>query len=123
MLRSSYLFAAPPQPTLSVLPSPHLVRPPLAATGRCTRGAECEGSEGRKRVATAVRSPLCTRTGQGRLERHLHRKGRACNPELEASRLVSCFAVNRGLHVVACAHVLSRLLILHIIQRNTGYQP
>ena len=115
MLHSSYLLAARRSHS-TVLSSLAPGATPLAATGRVTRSAESVGSVGRKRVVTAVRSPLLTRSGQDRLERHLHRKGRASNPELEASRLVSCLAVYTGLHVVACAHVLS--LVVGCADRN-----
>ena len=106
MLHSSYLVVVRRSHSLVFSSLAPGATPLLAATGRITRGAEWVGSVGRKRVATAVRSPLFTRAGQDRLERHLHRKGRATYLELEASRLVSCLAVNSGQHVVACAHVL-----------------
>ena len=118
MLHCSYLVAVPPQPLSTFVLPRTWCDPPLAATGRITRGAEWVGSVGRKRVATAVRSPLFTRTGQDRLERRLRRKGRATYFELEASRLVSWLAVSSGQHVVACAHVLSWLLVVHTVTRT-----
>ena len=122
MLHSSYLLAVRRSHS-TVLSSLAPGAAPLAATGRVTRSAESVGSVGRKIVATAVRSPLLTRSGQDRLERRLHRKGRATNLELEASRLVSCLAVNTGQHVVACAHVLSLVVGCANRNPNTGYQP
>ena len=119
MLHSFYLLAVRRSHS-TVLSSLAPGATPLAATGRITRSAECVGSVGRKKVATAARSPLFTRPGQDRLERHLHRKGRATNLELEASRLVSCLAVHTGL---PCAHVLSLVVGCANRNPNTGYQP
>ena len=117
MLHSSYLLAVRRSHS-TVLSSLAPGATPLAATGRVTRSAECVGSVGRKRVATAVRSPLFTRAGQDRLERHLHRKGRATYLELETSRLVSRFVVNSGQHVVARAHMLSWLLVAQAVTQT-----